>query len=155
MSSSWMALIFGVPVVFAFAKVYEASFEFYLLSLALLAPLFLIPCALSMIGAIALSMAIPAKRTKEIMLMVFAMMLVGVILIVQSIGGAKTETWQLNDVLHIISMFSLPRKPWIPTYWAGQGNGLGLKGMYSASLLYVYMTWAVAIACSSVAFPSS
>ncbi|MCB0318082.1 MAG: hypothetical protein KDD56_04945 [Bdellovibrionales bacterium] len=151
-ASSWMALIFGIPVVLVFAKVYHAGLFFYLYSLLILIPLFLIPCSLSIIGATLLSLFLPAKRTKDILFVALACLLVIGILLAQAFANKGANSIKLNDVLHMISMFSLPREIWMPSNWAAKGMDHLLSANPGNSNLYMYLTWSFAIACTTTAF---
>ncbi|MBX7144552.1 MAG: hypothetical protein K1X79_08895 [Oligoflexia bacterium] len=117
LSSSWMALIFGAPAILAFAVWYQASAFFWLTLLVSLLPYFLIPSALSIILVTAFTVFVPANRTREVLLVIFALVLLAIYMVGKLLTPENASFNNVNDLLRMVSILSLPNTTWVPSYW--------------------------------------
>ncbi len=69
MDSSWMTLIYGLPVFIAYGAVFRAPL-FYYAGLALtIVPFLIIPAAIGIIVTMLLVNAFPARRAKDVLVL--------------------------------------------------------------------------------------
>ena len=80
--SSWMIVLFGLPVFLAYGVVHHAGVTFYLAVAAVLPPFLILPCALGVATTMVLVRVFPARSTKDVfvLLSVVAIALVYVLL---------------------------------------------------------------------------
>jgi ABC-2 type transport system permease protein len=117
LSASWMAIIFGAPVILAFSSWYQASYELWLVLFAAALPYFVLPATVAIALVTIFTALIPASRTREVLLVVLAMLLIAGYLVVRLLAPADLGLHQMDDLLRIISVLALPNASWLPSYW--------------------------------------
>lgn len=133
--SSWIALIFGFPAIVAFGVAYDAPWSFYPLSVAILLPYFIIPAAIAMILVIGFTLIVPANRTREVLLATGALILACLYLLCDLIAPRASMLGNLDELLRVAAILSLPNVSWSPSYWASQALG----GLLTAGMVPVYL----------------
>jgi len=118
-STSWMVLIFSIPVFGAYGQVFKAGPVFWPLLL------FTIPAIAFIANGIAMSLIIcivyifPAKRTKDIIL--YLSLLFGILLYLMFRLMRPEELVnpdQYGQFIEYFSAISAPAGPWVPAGWA-------------------------------------
>ncbi len=143
-SSSWMALVFGVPVVAGFGASYHAPFSYYVSATAILIPYFIIPSALSVIFVTLFARCIPATRTREILLVCCGLAFIGVYLLIKIIFEKGGSLHSIQDILNMVKILTTPNQPWMPSYWAAAGLGEILMPTGRGVFPYLSMLYTVA-----------
>ena len=120
-ASSWMVVLFGLPVFLAYGVVYHAGPLFYLATTAVLATFVVIPAGLGVLVTTALVLVFPARRTRDALL-VGTGLLVG--------GGALGVRWLAPERLAhasglagfaaFLGDFGATGSPYLPTTWAAE-----------------------------------
>src|SRR6185369_16458327 len=67
--SSWMIVLFGLPIFLAFGVVHHAGFAYYAAVAATLPPFLVLPCAIGVTTTMLLVRAFPARSTKDVLLL--------------------------------------------------------------------------------------
>lgn len=119
-SSSWVTIVFLFPALCAFAAFYQPPLAFYPLVLAVLVPYFLIPTAASIVFVTIYARLVPANRTRETMAFVVCSAVVFIYLLLTILAPAsdRFSFRNLEDILRLVALLSIPNVPWIPSYWA-------------------------------------
>jgi ABC-2 type transport system permease protein len=117
--SSWMVLVFSVPVYFAFAVTSPTPVRFLLSVGIVLPPLLVIPAALgSMITAILVAV-FPARRVHELLMMIGAIFVVLIVFLVRTQQPERLlNPSSIYDVGEFFSAFRTPASPFLPSTWA-------------------------------------
>ncbi|HLE69374.1 MAG TPA: hypothetical protein VJH87_06810 [Vicinamibacteria bacterium] len=152
LQSSWMVVLFSVPVYAAFAAT-AASPSVFLAAVALaFPPLVLIATCIGSMVTSALMAAFPARRVKEMLLLLSALFVVLLVFLIRVQQPEKLlNPRSIYDVTEFFSSFSTPSSPFLPSAWttsvlvAGR-NGEALPAM---PLLLLWSTSAalVVIGC--------
>jgi ABC-2 type transport system permease protein len=117
--SSWMIVLFGLPIFLAYGVVHHASPAFYLVVLAVLPPFLVLPCALGVAITMMLVRVFPARNTKDVFLLlsVVAVALLYVLLrFLQPERLVQPEAFA--DFLQFLAAVQAPASPWLPSSWA-------------------------------------
>ena len=152
LQSSWMVVLFSVPVYAAFAAT-ALSPSLFLAAFALaLPPLVLIATCIGTMVTSVLMAAFPARRVKEMLLLLSALFVVLLVFLIRVQQPEKLlNPRSIYDVTEFFSSFSTPSSPFLPSAWttsvlvAGR-NGEALPAM---PLLLLWSTSAalVVIGC--------
>jgi len=151
-SSSWMALAFGVPVLVAFGRSYEVSWEFYVLSVVILAPYFFIPAALAVFLVTVFTRLIPPNRTKEILLLVAVAGLCCLYFLFQLISRRSGSVDELDQLLRFIAYLNVPQQTWLPSHWVAKCLGHMLEPQERGFLPYLVLLYSSAAAIGALAY---
>ena len=117
--SSWMVLLFGLPVFVAYGFVYSASFTYYFWLVAVIIPFLIIPAGLGIILTMVLVNAFPAKRTKDIFLLLSIVVAIILFFLLRFLRPEKLvnpETF--SAVGAYLTALKTPSAPFLPSFWA-------------------------------------
>ena len=118
-NSSWTVLFFSSPVFLAYGLVYHASPAYYLTLAGVIFPFVLIPAAAGIVLILLLVSLFPARRLKEIIVLAFILIVVGVFLFIRFLQPERLvdpESFYL--VMDYVSNLRTPTSPLFPSQWA-------------------------------------
>jgi len=135
--SSWMVLLFGIPVFMAYGTVYGASASYYLwLSVTLLVFL-LTPGGIGVMISTALVNVVPAKRARGALVVMFILLLAALYLFFRFLQPEKlVNTEGFSELVDYLAMMRLPTSPFLPSHWATRSLFPLLKGRFDDSMFY-------------------
>jgi ABC-2 type transport system permease protein len=149
--SSWMALLFSLPVFVSFGIIYSASWLYYVNIIVVAVPLMFIATASASIVSLVLTCILPARRTRELLLLLLA---IGFVVLFILFRALQPERFLNPDervgIVEILSTFGAPRYSALPPQWMHQvlwtsaigearSTGLYLGALFSsgAALFFV------------------
>lgn len=150
-SSSWMVITFGFPVIIAFAVYYQASFLYYILALATIFPLLVIPSAISICLVTIFARFVPVHRTKEVLLTIASLAFISLFIIYRNFFTAPKAPG-INDIIHIISILKATSFSWLPSYWVCIILGEALEPTGKNLWPYFSMLYSSSIVCITFAY---
>src|SRR5258705_1748272 len=117
--SSWMILLFGMPIFFAFGVVHAAGPTYYLAGAAVLPPFLVVPFALGGTTTMLLVRAFPARSTKDVLLL---LSVVAIALLYTMLRFLQPERLMrpeaFADFLEFLAAMQTPTSPYLPSTWA-------------------------------------
>jgi ABC-2 type transport system permease protein len=119
--SSWMIVLFGLPVFLAYGVVHHAGASFYVAVAAVLPPFLVLPCALGVATTMVLVRVFPARNTKDVFLLlsIVAIALLYVFLrFLQPERLVRPEAF--SDFLQFLAAVQAPASPYLPSSWAAE-----------------------------------
>lgn len=151
-ASSWMGLLFGVPVVAGFGAAYAANYEYYLGALIAFVLLMLIPSAVAMLCVTAIARVLPLRRTRELLLAITLLVIVGSYLLSRRMVYASSELRSIDDVMRLVTYLELPLSSWLPSYWCAAAIGEYLSASGRGATAYLSMLLLAAVMSTSAAY---
>ena len=119
-ASSWMVLLFGLPVFVAYGVVYGAGLVFYLATVATLLPFLVIPAALGVLAATGIVLVFSARRAREVLLVVSVTLAAGAYLAIRLLRPESLASPSgLAGFAAFLADVGAP-SPWLPTTWAAE-----------------------------------
>ncbi len=154
-ASSWMVLLFGLPVFAAYGVVFQAGVLYYLAVLATLVPFLVIPAAIGVALTTVLVLVFPARRMRDVLVVASVALIAGGYLTLRLLRPERLASpAELAGFAAFLAAFEAPASPYLPTTWAAEvlipllGQRAGEPLFYLALLA---STAAVtAIACSAL-----
>ncbi len=136
--SSWMMMLFGVPVFLAYAIQSDAGPAYYL-ALATVVPALLIMAAnFGITVATVLVNVFPARRTRELMVLLGIMAVAALFVVVRSLRPERlVNAQELENVAQYLAQLQTPDPILFPPRWASEVLG--------ATMLYSPFPWAEAV----------
>ncbi len=118
LSSSWMMILFGLPVFLAYGVVYGAQWFYYAILPLFLIPFLAIPTGIGVVLATLLVNLFPARRTKELMVVVSMVFVVGLFVLLRVVQPEKlVDAASFSDVMTFLGEIQSPAAPWLPSRW--------------------------------------
>lgn len=128
-SSCWMLIIFGAPLLTAFAEFYAPPWTTIPTVIGLMIPLLLIYCAIGTSLAVIFAALVPAHRTGELLMMVTFGVIITIGLKGEDLFHLMFSTVSAPEQLErIVSFMRATNKTWLPSYWAAVGIGDAFLG---------------------------
>ena len=148
--SGWMVVAFLMPVLLALGLARCAPAGYYALALATVVPFVVIPSALGALVTLGLMSVFPARRAKEVLMLVGILFAVAIVLLLRFIRPERLlDVQSLPDVTGFFATLQSPVTPFLPSFWAGESLFAGLNGR--ADLLHLGSLWTTALALTVVA----
>ena len=147
LESSWMVLLFGIPIFTAYGLVYKGSALYYLGLTSVMIPYLILAAALGVTLTTVLVQVFPAQRARDILLL-FSILLV--ILLFFLFRFARPERLVDPDaftgVVNYFRALSTPASPFLPSSWAAEAVWPLLKPSATSSGFYQGFLWSTAMA---------
>jgi ABC-2 type transport system permease protein len=127
--ASWMVVVFLGPVLLAVGLARCAGPGYYLAIPVTLLPFVLIPVALGSLVTLALVNVFPARRARDILMLMGLLFGVTLILLLRFVRPERLlSTQALPDVTDFFATLQSPVTPLLPSFWAGETLFSALQG---------------------------
>ena len=121
LGSSWMILIFGLPVLLAYGVVYDGGIGYYALALTGLLAYLLPPAALGVVIASLLVRGFSASRVREIMGLVSGLFILTLLLLVRALRPERlVDPESFKTLAEFIAVVRTPDASWLPSTWLSE-----------------------------------
>jgi ABC-2 type transport system permease protein len=145
-----MVVTFLAPVLLALGMVRCAGPGYYLGAALTVVPFVMIPVAIGSLVTLFLVNVFPARRTRDILMIMGLLFAVAVVLLLRFIRPERLLSVQsLPDVAAFFSLLQSPVTPLLPSFWAGETLFGALQGR--ADWLHLGALWTTALALTVVA----
>ena len=147
LESSWMVLLFGIPVFTAYGLVYKAKLAYYLGLFSVLIPYLILAAALGITLTMLLVQIFPAQCTRDILLL-FSILLI--ILLFFLFRFTRPERLVDPDgfasVVTYFRALSTPSSRYLPSSWASEAVWPLLRPSARSGVFYQGFLWMTAMA---------
>ena len=143
--SSWITLIYGLPVFIAYGMVFKAPVLYYLGLLLTIIPFLIIPAGIGIIVTMLLVNAFPARRAKDVLVLLsllFFMVLYILLRMLKPENLVDPDTFP--SVVQYLTAMRAPVSPLLPSFWATETLSPLLRRIKGESLFYLLMLWSTA-----------
>ncbi|TMA78152.1 MAG: hypothetical protein E6J72_14775 [Deltaproteobacteria bacterium] len=138
-ASSWMVLLFGLPVFVAYGVVYRAGVLFYLGTIATLVPFLVIPAAIGVLITTALVLVFPARRARDVLVVATVALAAVGYLALRLIRPERLATpSEFAGFAAFLAAFEVPASPYLPTTWAADVL-IALLGAHAGEPLFDWL----------------
>jgi ABC-2 type transport system permease protein len=143
--SSWMVLLFGLPVFFAYGWVYHVSLKFYLVLASILVPFLIIPAALGTLFSILLVNIFPARRTKDILFLLSLFFAIGLYFLLRFLQPERlVNPDAFAGLVEYVTALNAPSSPFLPSFWASESLLPFYQDHQAPSGFFIGLLWSTA-----------
>jgi len=142
--SSWMVLVFILPVLAGVGVGHCAPWSYYWLSTLAVVPFVVIPVAIGTAITLLLVNVFPARRARDILMLMgllFAGSLVVLLRMIQPEQLLRVES--LPDLTDFFATLQSPITPLLPSFWAAEAVFASLQGRFDS--LHMAALWTTAL----------
>jgi ABC-2 type transport system permease protein len=144
--SSWMVIVFTMPVFLAYGTVFEAGAAYYAVTLLALALLAVIASALSALGVMIGVMLVPATRMRSVVILMGVLLFVMLYLAIRLMRPEQLVDPEVFDsVMVYISSLQAPAAPFLPSTWASDSIQAALSDAIITSAVHLAMSASFAV----------
>ncbi len=130
LGTSWMFVVFGMPVFMAYAHALAHPWSFIVKIIAVLTPVLLLATGFGITVAVVLILIFSPKRTQRALVIAGAILTVGLIMIFRWMRPEQlVNPVGIEEVAYYLRTLRLPELPWLPSTWAS--NALSSFAEYS------------------------
>ena len=116
--SSWMLFLFGLPVFFAYALVYNAGLYFYLVLCGSLLPFCLLASAIGTLIVLLLVVSLPANRMRDIFVLLSIVLVILLYFMFRFMRPERlVDPTALATLAGYLRSLEAPGSPFLPTTW--------------------------------------
>ncbi len=146
LDSSWMLVIFGSPVIMAYAWIYQPGIRFYIDLLHTGVCLIIISANLGIFITIFVANILPARRIREIFLIMGIFLFVAAYLLFRFMRPERLVNPEVFFTLvQYMKSLKAPDSPYLPSYWMCVVLWRDLKGS-SPPFFNILLLWFTALA---------
>lgn len=119
LNSSWMTLLFGLPVFLAYGMVYQPGALYYLLLAAVLIPFLIIPAGIGSIITLTLVNILPARRLKDILILLSILFFIALYFFFRLLQPERlVDPEVFSGLMDYLAALKAPVSPFLPSQWA-------------------------------------
>jgi ABC-2 type transport system permease protein len=145
--SSWMTLIYGLPVFIAYGAVFKASFLFYLGLIFTIVPYLFIPAAVGIVVTMLLVNAFPARRAKDVIVLLGLLSFVVIYILFRVLQPEKlVDPDAFPSLVQYLTAMRAPVSPLLPSSWATEILSPLLRKSRGEASFYLMMLWSTGLA---------
>jgi ABC-2 type transport system permease protein len=149
LQSSWMIVVFLLPVLLGIGIARCAPCAFYVTALLTVAPFCVIPVAAGTGTTLLLVNVFPARRARDILMLMGLVFAGSIVLLLRFIQPERLlRVDSLPDVTGFFATLQSPITPMLPSFWAGETLFASLSGQQD--LLHAAALWTTACAFTVV-----
>lgn len=153
--SSWMVIVFGVPILMSYAYVYRPSSGYYIALVHMTVALALIASQIGVFVTMVLVRFFPAHRTRDLVMLLTVFVIIALYFLLRFLRPERlVDPEAFFSVMQYMSALKAPDSPYLPSHWISEslwaylsGTGKQGKGFYplllwsTASALTVINIW--------------
>lgn len=137
-SSSWMVLLFMMPILLAAGIVFDSPMWYYPWMIVVLAIFLILPAVLGAVITTVLVKAFPARKTQDVLIIMAIVFVVAIYFIIRFL---QPEQIFNPDIFHgfteYFATLRAPDSPLIPSVWATEALWAGIIGKINSEALFM------------------
>ena len=146
LNSSYMVLIFSLPIFAAYGRVFEAGVFYYLMLGGIMLLFILTPAAIGGVVSLSLMRFLPAKRIHQLLTGLGVICLVIIVILIRLLR--PEQLWNpgsTEDLANMLSSLTVPSSPYLPSFWATKALLFARSGDYLSLSRYLSFMLAAAV----------
>ncbi len=145
--SSWMLVIFGLPVMMAYGWVFNPEIGFYFDLFHLGLALAIIAAGIGMLITIIMVSIFPAQKTRDIIMIFMIFVIIALYVMFRLIRPERlVDPDAFFSIMQYVSALKAPDHPFLPTCWITDALWSHIRGRADNNLFNILLLWSSAAA---------
>jgi ABC-2 type transport system permease protein len=141
--AGWMVVVFLLPVLSGMAFAKCAPWAFVITATLTVVPFVVIPVALGSVITLLLVNVFPARRARDILMLMGLMFAISIILLLRFLQPERLlRVESMPEVTDFFAQLQSPVTPLLPSFWAGEALFAGLQGAFDR--MHIAALWSTA-----------
>ena len=148
LTSSWMVLLFSLPVFVAYGVVFEQTGAYYAVMATSLLPFLLIASVIGIAIALCLVKTFPAQRLKDVLFLFTLFLVIGLYVLFRTLKPERlVDPDAFFTVIDYLSSLEAPTSAYLPSQWLADILGVFLFDQNASGLIFsLLLLWSSAAA---------
>lgn len=148
LTSSWMVMLFSLPVFVAYGVVFDQTAVYYVVMMTCLVPFLLIAAVIGVAIALCLVRSFPAQRLKDVLFLFTIFLVIGLYVLFRTLKPERlVDPDAFFTVIDYLTSLEAPTSAYLPSQWIADILGVFLFGHESTELVFnLLLVWSTAIA---------
>jgi ABC-2 type transport system permease protein len=147
LESSWMVLLFGIPIFTAYGLTYGGSGLYYLSLFSVMIPYLILAGAIGVTLTMVLVQIFPAQRTRDILFLLFILLGILLYFLFRFMRPERlVDPDSFTNVVLYFRALGAPSSPYLPSTWATEAIWPFLRPSPTSSIFYQGFLWMTALA---------
>ena len=144
--SSWMVIVYSLPVFLSYGIVFQAGPSFYAIAGLMILSMCTIASSLSAILVVLIALILPAGRIRTVFVFLSLLLFVVLLFAFRLIRPEQlTNPDAFPSVLQYLRSLETGGSPWLPTTWLFDSVRASLSGSYRTALLNLALAWSFSL----------
>jgi ABC-2 type transport system permease protein len=150
--SSWMVILFSLPVFLSYGIVYHAGPFFYIAAGLAMLPLCMIASGLSALAVLLAAVLLPAGKIRTVIVFFGLLIIIALIMAFRLMRPERLVNPETFSTLVVyLREMGTPGSPYLPTTWVLDSLNSALTGRLSETFFHISLVWTCAIALFFIA----
>ena len=147
LDSSWMTLIYGLPVFIGYGTVFKAGPAYYGGLALTIVPFIIVPAAFGIVVTMLLVSAFPARRARDVLVLLGLLFFVALYILFRMLRPERlVDPDAFPTLVQYLTAMRGPVSPLVPSSWAADALSPLLKGGAGDAIFPLLMLWSTAMA---------
>jgi ABC-2 type transport system permease protein len=147
LDSSWMVIIFGLPILMAYGWVFEPGVSFYFNLLHLGLALSIIASGIGILITVIMVSIFPAQKTRDIFMLFMIFVIIGLYIMFRVLRPERlVDPDAFFSIAQYASVLKAPDHPLLPTHWITEVLWGNIQGRSEGNISYILLLWSSAAA---------
>jgi ABC-2 type transport system permease protein len=144
--SSWMVLLFGLPIFIAFGQVQQATLAYYVWLIPTLLPFLIMPAGLGILGTMLLMRYFPAQQTHKALTVLSVCFMAALVMLIRFLRPERLVREAPDEVLRqFLDSLRTPDLPLLPSTWAAKALLAGSDATLGSASGHIALLWGGAV----------
>ena len=144
--SSWMVLLFGLPIFIAFGRVQQAPLAYYVWLIPTLLPFLVMPAGLGILGTMLLMRYFPAQQTHKALTVLSVCFMAALVMLIRFLRPERLVREAPDEVLRqFLDSLKTPDLPLLPSTWAAKALLAGSDATLGGAGGHIALLWGGAV----------
>jgi len=145
LDSSWMVIIFGMPIMMAYGWVYRPGPGFYFSLVHLGMALSIIAAGIGILITMIMVSIFPAQRSRDIIMLFMIFIIIALYFMFRFMRPERlVDPDAFFSIMQYVSALKAPDHPWLPTHWITEVLWSQLKGRTENNIFKILLMWSSA-----------
>ncbi len=146
-NSSWMLILFGIPIFMALGRSFNASALYYVGMVFTVIPFIVIPACIGVSVTVLLMRYFPARKTYQFLTFAGLVFMAGLVMFFRFLEPEKFlgRKIPIDVIQQYVENLKVPSYWFLPSTWTTRALDAGTRGEYSTMAFWASVEWVTAI----------
>ena len=145
LDSSWMVIIFGMPIMMAYGWVFKPGISFYLNLMHLGIALSIIASGIGILITVTMVSIFPAQKTRDIIMLFMIFVVIGLYIMFRVLRPERlVDPDAFFSIMQYVNVLQAPDHPLLPTHWITEVLWANIRGRGGTNTFNILLLWSSA-----------